>query len=311
MGRRGWRCKRLLVVLSCAGLLWGSPRSVHAAACCMSATATGIGRLLIWERFAVGLRSSVVGGIGAWDQHGDWRAYDAQSYREVDWRSSLWTIVGLGRRWSLYGELPWVVSYRRTGNLGESVAGGLADVQLGARHELLGIGEWLDWPAIALTGTVRLPTGRTVEAAGAGGSGVTSRGAWALAGGLTLEQTYLPFFLRLDLGLVVPMPRDQGGRSLRFGVGLQTALSGGVELWRGIVVSLTLRYGWEDALRYDGEAVPESARSDAGVGLALSWRVSPHWTVQAGADSGLFVGQFGDNTPGRITGTVGLRYGYF
>lgn len=277
----------------------------------MSATANGMGRLLIWERFAVGLRSSVIGGVGYWDTRARWRPY--RDYRDVEWRSSLWTMVGLGRRLSLFGQLPWVLNYRRVGNLGSSVGGGLADIQLGARYELLSIGELLWFPAVALTATVTLPTGRAIETADVGGSGVTSRGAWALGAGVVLEKTYLPVFVRLSFAVNVPLPREREdlGESQRYGVSLQTALSGGLEVASGVVLSASTRLLWEDQISLGGDRVPDSSRVDAGVGLALSWRFDPHWTLQAAIDTGVFVSHLGDNTPGRATGTLGLRYGYF
>jgi hypothetical protein len=297
------------MLLACLGAL--APRPAQAAACCMSATANGVGRLLIWERFAVGLRTSVIGGLGYWDAKARWRPYD--DYRDVEWRSSLWSMVGLGRRTSVFAQVPWVLNYRHVGNLGSSVGGGLADIQLGARYELLSIGELLWFPAVALTTTVTLPTGRALEAADAGGSGVTSRGAWAFGAGVVLEKTYLPIFGRLSFGVTVPLPKEREdlGESQRYGVSLQTSLAGGVEVVSGVVVSALARLLWEDAITIGGRRVANSSRVDTGLGLALSWRFDPHWTLQAAVDSGVFLSYLGDNTPGRITGTLGLRYGYF
>ncbi|MCA9668170.1 MAG: hypothetical protein KC503_21380 [Myxococcales bacterium] len=278
----------------------------------MSATATGQGRLLAWERFAVGLRTSVIGGVGSWDADGNWHEY-SRDYAEVDWRSEVWTIIGLGRRLSLYGRLPWIVGYRRAGNLGDNVSANLADVQAGARFQLLDIGEYRWLPALALTFATTFPTGRTVDAADIGGSGVTSRGAWVFSFGAIVEKTYMPWFVRLAAGVSVPLARERPdlGVSQRFGVGLQLALVGGVELVERLVLSLVTRLTYEDAIRRDGAVVPNSTRTDFGFGPALSWRFDPHWTLQAGLDTGLFVSGLGDNTSGRVTGVLGARYGFF
>ncbi|MBK8481996.1 MAG: hypothetical protein IPL40_12630 [Proteobacteria bacterium] len=257
------------------------------------------------------MRSSVIGGVGYWDPTGHWRAYGS-GYRELEWRSELWSMVGLGRRWSLYGRLPWILGYRHVGNLGGNVDGGLADVQAGARYELLGIGEYLRLPAVALGCGLTLPTGRTVEAADLGGSGVTSRGVWVVSAAATVEKTYLPWFVRLTVGLNAPVARRQdSGKSQRYGLGVQSDLAGGRELLRDLVLSVTARFLWEDAIRLDGAQVPDSRRSDLGLGVALSWRFDPHWTAQTAFDTGVFASGLGDNTPGRLTATVGVRYGYF
>ena len=300
------------ILLVIATLTLAAPRQGQAAACCMSATANGMGRLLIWERFALGLRSSVTSAVGYWDEKAGWRGYD-DNYRDIEWRSSFWAMAGLGRRWSVYGQLPWVLSFRRVGNLGESNGGGLADIQLGARYELLSIGELLYWPAVAFTASVSLPTGRSVESADAGGSGVTSRGAWAFSLGVVLEKTHMPFFARLSLGVTVPLPkhRDDIDKDQRYGPSVQGTLSGGMELVTNIVLSGILRALWEDKITLDGRRLDDSSRVDMGLGLALSWRFDPHWTLQLAGDTGIFASGLGDNTPGRVTGTIGVRYGYF
>ena len=59
----------LALALSTAAL-GGAPSPAFAAPCCMSATAFGIGRLLIWEEFAMGTRLSWLHGVGTWDSTG-------------------------------------------------------------------------------------------------------------------------------------------------------------------------------------------------------------------------------------------------
>lgn len=294
-----------------AAVLIGAERGAHAAPCCMSATAFGMGRLLIWEDFAVGLRTSLSPTLGAWNPEGEWAPY--RDFDELEWRSELWGLVGVARRWSVFARVPAVVLERSTSQASD-VGGGIGDVSLGGRFEILEIGEYEELPAVAMTLAVTAPTGRAVhEARTPLAVDVTGRGAWVIAAGLSAEYTRLPWFVRLDFGLSVPLPTERAdlGVDQRLGPSLDVALSGGVEVAHDVVISLVPRVTWEAETVLDGDGVDGSERVDFGVGLAGSWRFDPHWTVQAAVDTGIFVAGLGDNQIGRVMTTLGLRYGSF
>jgi len=310
MGRR-WPALLALAGSLAGGALVSAPPPAQAAACCLSATAFGVGRLLSWEDFAVGLRSSLAAGVGAWDEDARWRAYG--DFSETEWRNELWAMVALSRRASVYARLPALLTSRRAGSLSD-IGGGLADTSFGVRYELLAIGEVLELPAITITAGVVAPTGRaTHDARTPLAVDVTGRGAWSLGAGLSAEVTRVPWFARLDLGLSVPLPAERPdlGVSQRFGPELVVDLSGGRAVAAGVIVTLVLRFAWHADLVLDGRTVPNSSRRDMGVALAASWRFDPHWTLQLAADTSLFADHLGDNQPGRVVGTLGLRYGHF
>jgi len=287
------------------------PAAARGAACCMSATAFGTGRLLIWEELAVGLRTTFSESLGAWGPDGRWRPYDTFTEREV--RTELWTLVGLSRRAAVFARAPWVVTHRAAASLADT-GGGLGDLAFGLRYELLTLGEYAELPAVALTLSATAPTGRaTHDAETPLGVDVTDRGSWALAAGLSLEHTALPYYARLDLGVTVPLPFERPDLQVtqRFGPELTAALAGGAELAENVVLSLIARATWALPLVLDGETVDDSDRLDLGLGLAGSWRVAPHWTLQLAVDSALYVDDLGKNQPGRLSTTLGLRYGHF
>lgn len=302
------RCLRLF---ASAVALLGVARGAQASPCCMSATAFGMGRLLLGEDFALGLRTSLAPTLGAWDSGGRWRAYE--TYDELEWRSELWGLVGIGDRFSLSARVPVLVLARSTGAEGD-LGGGIGDVALGARYELTSVGEYGAWPALAVTLGVAAPTGRATEdARTALGVDVTGRGAWVLSAGLGAEVTGMPWFVRVDLGLSVPMPAERSDLHLeqRLGPSVDVAVTGGVEVARDVVVSLVPHVTWAAETVLGSRAVADSDRLDVGLAAAGSWRIELHWTVQASVDTGLFVDALGKNDPGRVMTTLGVRYGSF
>ncbi len=284
-----------------------------AGGCCMSATATGVGRLMEWEDFAVGLFESAARTMGTWDSDGEWWP-EGESSSDTEWTTELWGLVRVDERWSLLGRVPWRWTVRRAGDLGDE-GGGLGDAQLGARWDAVRLGESRRWPGIALTGGVLAPTGRTTEdSEGALAADATGRGAWVLSAGLSVEKTLLPWFVRVDAGASLPLPQERGdlAKTQRFGPGGTAALTGGLEVLDDVLVaSAFLRYAAEGAVTLDDDELEGSDRAGSGLGAALAWRASPHWTVQSALDTDVFIAGLGDNQAGRLAVTLGLRYGHF
>lgn len=291
-------------------------RPARAASCCVSATAVGMGRLLAWERFAVGLQSALVSGLGYFDLDGRWRRASA-GYRDYQWRSDVWGLVDLTHHLTLAVDLPLILNYRAAGDLGSGVGGGVGDLQAGLRWDVLPVGGYVGRPGFALSLAFTAPTGRATDTAiGRGdvvGAGVTGRGAWVLSAGAVLEKAADTWFVRCGLTLNVPLPmtRADTGASQRFGPGLAALLVAGGRLVEDLTLSGLVRLDWEHDVTLAGAAVPDSWVLDPGVGIALSWRVHPHVTLQASLDTNLFVDWLGHNAPGRVTAALGLRYGHF
>lgn len=88
---------------------------------------------------------------------------------------------------------------------------------------------------------------------------------------------------------------------------------GRLRLWENPkwILGMSLRMLWEDYIRQDEKILADSFRVDAGIGLQVSWLFHDHWTLVASFDTGIFVNFLGHNQPGRISGSLGLRYAYF
>ncbi len=304
---RRWTCGALVAAVA---LL---PSLARAAACCTSATSFGVGRLLAWEDFAVGVRLGHARSLGEWDEHRSLR-FDGSDFSDGLSTAEPWAIVRLAERVQLQGRVPVVLNDREVPGTSQ-LAGGPGDAAAGARFEAISIGEYDRLPSLGVTLGALFPTGRRPEQVqGPLGAGTTGRGAWG--GWLALESEYalLPWYLRLDAGLSLfaPFERSDTHATQWYGPLAQVAVSGGREVLPDLLVlALSAQLEWEGAYRLDGAVQPGSSAFVPSLGLSLSWRVEPHWTLVAALSSSVWPSGLAQNRDARVGLTLGARYGYF
>jgi hypothetical protein len=285
------------------------------AACCLSSSAFGVGRLALWESAAVLVNVSAAPGLGQWNQRWQW-VPNAPGASDLELRVSLAAIVALHERVQVSARLPWVLE-RRTAEGLVDVGQSVGDALLSTRVEALAIGQYAQLPGVAFTVGLVMPSGRPMSATrpvlSPLAADVTGRGAWVLLASTSLEYAVQPWYAQLNLGVSVPLPMagPAPGVTQRFGPAFEAGLAGGWEPVEGLVLSLVARLTWESALVVGGLPTPDSGALDLGLGPTLSWRFDPHWTLQAGVDTGLFTSALGQNRPGRVAGSAGIRYGFF
>lgn len=181
------------------------PSGARAAACCMSATSFGVGRLLVWEDFAVGVQLGHSRIVGQYDPQRAYRA-TGTAFQDGITRLEPWAIVRLGERVQVQARVPVLVNDREAGTTSQ-VVGGLGDVGAGVRLEAISLGEFERLPSLGFTLGVLAPTGRRAEQGFAPlGAGATGRGAWGASLALESEYTWLPWYVRVDAGVSVFAP---------------------------------------------------------------------------------------------------------
>lgn len=304
-----------------------TPAPAEAAACCLSSSAFGIGRLAPWEHSAVQLNISTSPVLGRWDGAGAWRP-NAADIAENEWRLQLSALIALHQRLQLSGRVPVVLTVREA--QGEKAAGGgLGDSQLALRIEPIFQGEYPFLPELAINLGLTMPSGRLADGTAPAsqlGTEVTGRGAWVLSASLTVELARAIWFLQASGGVTVPLPMATSGGGLQmYGVGAQAMVAGGAEVFKNFVISALVRFAYEGPIRIQprdpdtGEPlanaamaeVPGSHSYDFGLGPNLSYKLNGHWTLQGGADFNLPIGGLGANRQGRIGGNLGVRFAYF
>ncbi len=286
----------------------------EAAACCLSASVVGVGRLTVWEDAAGGLSTSYSHGTGRWDAWSQYRPLGA-GLREDELRLEAWGLVRLHEAWQVSARVPWVVGVRAAGDA-SSVGTGVGDVSAAVRWEAVSLGAFEHVPGLALSLGLTTPTGRRPElATDALGASATGRGAWTVSAGLAAEYAWAPWFVRLDVGALynAPFVRADTGVVQAFGPGGQAALSGGRELLsERLVLAASLRFEHEFPLSLRGAMTARSDSSSLAVSVSGAFKVTSHWTVTAAVSSDA-PGHLGlaQNREERLGFMLGVRRGFF
>lgn len=294
-------------------LLAAAPGAARAAACCMSATSFGVGRLTIWEDWAVGLRAGHARSLGQWTSDGTLDR-NPPGYAAGLTTLEPWAILRLHARVQLQAWVPVLLEDREQGATSQA-AGGLGDVGAAVRAELVSIGEYEGLPSLAVTVGGLAPTGRRVEETRPPlFAGTTGRGAWAASLALESEYARLPWFVRLDAGatLSFPFERTDLGRTQRYGPSLQLSLSAGRELVPEVLVAAVAVGGeWEGPIAIGGAEVAGSAARSVSLAASLSWALDPHWTAVGTLTNTAWPVGAGANRDARTGLTFGIRHGHF
>lgn len=191
--------------------------------------------------------------------------------------------------------LPVQSKYSESGNT-NGVSHTIGDISVGAR--------WQPIPArrdkanLTLTGSLRLPTGRSPFKIVAGSGQATGNGVTSFSGGVNVNRIVDPVALFGSLGLTASLPakhlsqvnntrvltRVAPGTAVNFGLGFAYALSYGISTTMSFQESISA--GSKLSFR-DGLTSKTNMQTSGMLNLGLGYRVSPKTTVNLSVGIGL------------------------
>ncbi|NUN13969.1 MAG: hypothetical protein HUU55_10090 [Myxococcales bacterium] len=288
------------------------PTLGHSSPCCFSASGLQSARLKMWETLAVGWSAAISVYVGTWTANGDFAFTDQDNFSEIGIRNTLWTLYRPAWRHTLSASVPTQWTFRSAGELSDT-GGGMGDITVGYRYDLLTVHELENVPAIALTFGLTLPSGVSADASAQKlGADTTGKGTVVPSVGLVVEDAVYPWFWRVAVDLRMPLPtqRLDTGVIQTLGLGITTTVVAGIDVIpNDLLLSVGINAAWETPTQHDGTPIDDSHTQDLTVSASAAWRLDRHWTLQAGLDTGIFISGLGFNRPALITPTLGIRFG--
>jgi hypothetical protein len=218
-----------------AGLSWlAGERSASAQACCTSTSTIFPARLQESENALVGFRASAAVLYGSFDDQRVLRGQPAGA-SEIDFGQALLVTARAGNEPLQFSvAVPFAETLRSAGNVNDA-GGGLGDLSLSMRWDVLRAGRDPVVPGIAPLLSVTVPSGTSADAAkNALGADATGLGAVQFGVGLALEQIFGRTLFALAGTASFHAPRDVAGVHSQLGPDLAATLG----------VSYTFRNGW-------------------------------------------------------------------
>lgn len=165
--------------------LMGGSRRVDAQACCAGGAVMTPTRLALHEDFAVGLQLRTRSNGGSFDSRGQ---YAGTSGEEQIFEQDLAGSFRFAGRGQAGAVLPMIETHRSVGGVSDT-GGGLGDLALTARYDLLLATEALYWPGFGILAAATLPTGRASDqATHALATDATGAGTYDLTIGVDVEK---------------------------------------------------------------------------------------------------------------------------
>ncbi|HAT33457.1 MAG TPA: hypothetical protein DCW29_22195 [Janthinobacterium sp.] len=192
--------------------------------------------------------------------------------------------------------LPVISKYSETRGSGGGVSNSLGDLSLGTRWQPFAAER--DKPNLTVTGTLRLPSGRSPFKVIAGSGQATGSGVTSFSAGLNVNRIVDPVALFGSLNMTASLPakhlyqvngtrvltRVAPGMSTGFGVGFAYALSYGISTTLSFQEAISAGSKLSFA---DGGTAKTTMQTSGMLNLGLGYRISPKTTVNLAIGVGL------------------------
>ncbi|MFO7179225.1 MAG: hypothetical protein DIU78_011040 [Pseudomonadota bacterium] len=292
----------MALALACLALA----NAARAQACCAGAAAITPGRLELHETALVGMQARASAATGTYSESARFNGMP-NGAAELEFRQDVFASVRWLRRGQTTLMVPFVESWRRAQTTGAEFGGGLGDVNLAARYDVVRIREFRAWPGIGVLAGLTLPTGRPPESTKLPlGSDATGVGAVQISAGIALEQR-LGDVLVSGTGLVAQRTsRRVSGVKSTLGTQLTAILGVAVAPSDTSAVAVVVDYTHEGDARLDDRVVPNTSSRRLRLSTTLGLWPSDEWRVLAGLFLDPPLDSLGKNESAFVGGSVGV-----
>lgn len=294
-------------------LLWAvtllalAPGRALAQACCAGASTLSPARLTSIEDAAIGVQVTAAVDTGSFQTTGRYSNNPAGS-SEQDFSESLFATLKVLSRGQVTALVPFDETRRTVPGLSE-FGGGLGDINLSLRYDFVLAKEVRYWPGVAVLAGATLPTGRTVENAGAGfplATDATGIGAYQGTLGVALEQSYGPILINLTGLLTDRTSRTVDGLTESLGLQFAGMAAVGYAFHYNEGIALIAQTSWEQDPVLDGVSQVGAGRQSTSIGVSGGGPLWEDWRFQGSLTDALQISGLGQGQPVGITVTFAV-----
>lgn len=300
-----------LDVLALLGALAAVPHDAHAASCC--GTGHGLGqRLGPGETAALSVSARVADRVGSYDPEGRFFTIPSRSF-DGDARVDLSALFAPTSRLQVAVTAPVVLNFKQLG-AERDVGGGLGDLTISGRFDVFPVSTARFWPAMAITTSALLPTGRSAKdahqllAADATGLGVAE-----IRPGVFLEQSFggkVSAIVSASVGF-----RSEANEPPAPRIALQprwrVVAAVGPVFHSGLSLSFGGIFEYEGAPKIQGMVTPDAQRHRTAFLGFVGYDLSTRFTVLGSVEIDLPMRYFGKNEAALAAFSIGVRRSFF
>jgi hypothetical protein len=292
-------------------VLGANPRVAQAAACC--GTGHGLGqRLGPGETAAFTISSRFAGRFGSFDPQGNFFAIPSASF-DGDVRADLLAVFAPIRRVQVSVAAPFVLNIKRFGDEHDT-GGGIGDLVFSGRFDVVPLSTTSAWPAIAITTSFTLPTGRSAnDAVQVLAADATGLGVAEFRPGVFLEKSFGGKVTAIVAASVGFRSETNEPPAPRVGLAPRWRLlaAAGPVFESGLSLSLGAIYEYEGAPAINGATIPESQRYRLATLGFVGYDLSARFTLLGSVELDVPIQQLSKNEAASAALSIGLRRSFF
>jgi len=284
------------------------PCPARAQACCVGTGLVTPARLRTFESRAVGVQMRARSVMGAFRASGSY-ATSAAGNRDLGFEEDLFAAFRLSSRFQVGLWAPFVQTSRQLAGT-SGFGGGLGDLAVNARYDIINAGERGLWPGVAIIAGLSFPTGQPLDEMNASdplSTSGTGTGSFEGNGGVAVEEIVGSSFVSLAgwISKRSARPAPTGGDE-SFAPRLSALLTGGTTFGHDVTVGAFVSALRQSEAHDANGPIANSGVSLVTAGAALALPFWQWWRLQTTLFSDLPIAGWGRNQTAGYGGTVAL-----
>lgn len=266
------------------------------SSCCSQAASGGAGRLLAHERALIEVSSKGSFVAGSFDQNSNF-SFGHKSLPYTSFEQNLHIMARVVDYFMPFIHVPVVLKKSEA-----ALGGGLSDIAIGARSQILKEGYFLHWPSIALVSALKIPSGqKSTKEAPLSNVEITGSGTYQAALSLILEKDIASVTYGLSYGLLIESAR----------LGHALSLTSNFLIHKNANLNFSLAPTFYGSTKIDGQKLVGSDQRKLTIALGYSLKLHSQLALNINVGSDVPLSTLGKNSNCEFFSKLAFRFGVF